>query len=180
VGDAKRIIHSKIGGEKKLLKYRKWDLNVEGSSAGGGGDIRENDGRSERWRWGDGWRRQNRKQVVEELRQAQRRGCSCTMRESVVITRGCTCSGATSNYRDVKILRVKWTPWRSCLCGYVREKYLQLYREKGYVPVLWLEVERSIENVRSRCIIVDNFCGILMFEVDAAGDMVGNYNYDEA
>ncbi len=180
MGDAKRSIHSKISGEKKLLKYRKWDLCVAGSRAGGGGDKRENDGRSERWRWGDGWRQQDGKQVVEEWRQAQRSGCSCTVRETVVITRGCTCSGATLNYRDVKILRAKWTPWRLYLCVYVREMYLLIYREKGYVTVLWLEVERIIESFRSRCIRVDSCCGILMFEVDADGDMVCNYNYNEA
>jgi hypothetical protein len=69
--------------------------------------------------------------------------------------------------------------WRVCLFVYVRETDLLICREKGYVTVLWLEVERIIERFRSRCIIVDNCCGKLMFAVYLVGDIVGKYFYNE-
>ncbi len=120
------------------------------------------------------------KQVADGGGWVQGNMCSCTVRERVVSTRGYTCSGATVNCRDVcKVLCAKWITWRVCLFVHVRETDLLIYREKGYMPVLCLEVERIIKRFRSRCIIVDNGCGKLMFAVYLVGDVVCKYYYNE-
>ncbi len=94
------------------------------------------------------------KQVVYGGERVQSNMCSSEVRAEIVTTRGCTCSGISSWFRQSGII----------MCGKVRSFCVRLFinvckngivicREKGYVPTLIVGEEQFIGRDRSRCLL---------------------------